>query len=187
VDWADHVWVEIALPSSTQPSSSSSSLLSVPVNNNAVHASIKTNSTYRWVHLDPCEAAVDENLIYQGWGKKQTYIMGFYLPTVEEVYEGSTEYVPQQLRQIEDQIQRLNPPKVIEDVTDTYTTDDWDTIQKRRHNEETKEYVNETIVAAQELLYQKLYQLRMKYNISSTLTNDTNPVTGFVKNQYITK
>lgn len=28
-----------------------------------------------WVHLDPCEAAVDENLMYQDWGKRQVYIM----------------------------------------------------------------------------------------------------------------
>ena len=29
----------------------------------------------RWVHLDPCEAAVDEPLIYSGWGKQHTYIV----------------------------------------------------------------------------------------------------------------
>jgi hypothetical protein len=28
-----------------------------------------------WTHIDPCEAAVDEPLIYQGWGKNQTYIL----------------------------------------------------------------------------------------------------------------
>lgn len=30
-----------------------------------------------WVHLDPCEAAVDEPLLYQSWGKNQTYILAF--------------------------------------------------------------------------------------------------------------
>eukprot|EP00607_Mallomonas_marina_P008162 CAMPEP_0182423452 /NCGR_PEP_ID=MMETSP1167-20130531/9468_1 /TAXON_ID=2988 /ORGANISM="Mallomonas Sp, Strain CCMP3275" /LENGTH=348 /DNA_ID=CAMNT_0024602459 /DNA_START=437 /DNA_END=1483 /DNA_ORIENTATION=+ len=30
-----------------------------------------------WVHLDPCEAAVDEPLIYQSWGKNQTYLIAF--------------------------------------------------------------------------------------------------------------
>jgi hypothetical protein len=40
-----------------------------------------------WVHLDPCEAAVGENLIYQGWGKKQTFIFAFSYssPFVEDV------------------------------------------------------------------------------------------------------
>jgi hypothetical protein len=54
VDWADHVWAEISLGNG--------------------------KGELRWVHLDPCEAAVDENLIYQGWGKKQTFILGFYAP-----------------------------------------------------------------------------------------------------------
>lgn len=31
----------------------------------------------RWVHFDPCEAAIDEPLIYQGWGKNQTYIVAY--------------------------------------------------------------------------------------------------------------
>ena len=48
-DWADHVWVEVAVPSLRRGT--------------------------RWVHLDPCEAAVDEPLLYQGWGKNQTYIV----------------------------------------------------------------------------------------------------------------
>lgn len=48
-DWADHVWIEVATP---MPRGGS-----------------------RWVHVDPCEAAVDEPLLYQGWGKNQTYIV----------------------------------------------------------------------------------------------------------------
>lgn len=30
-----------------------------------------------WVHVDPCEAAVDEPLLYQSWGKNQTFILAF--------------------------------------------------------------------------------------------------------------
>jgi hypothetical protein len=39
----------------------------------------------RWVHLDPCEAAVDKPLLYQEWGKTQTYILAFYAPSIEEL------------------------------------------------------------------------------------------------------
>lgn len=31
----------------------------------------------KWTHFDPCEAAVDEPFIYQGWGKNQTYIVAY--------------------------------------------------------------------------------------------------------------
>ncbi|EKU23366.1 peptide-N4-(N-acetyl-beta-glucosaminyl)asparagine amidase, partial [Nannochloropsis gaditana CCMP526] len=55
VDWEDHVWVEVRLPGKG------------------------------WVHLDPCEAAVNEPLLYQGWGKKQTYILAFSREEVEDV------------------------------------------------------------------------------------------------------
>ena len=48
-DWADHVWVEVSVP--------------------------RVRGRSRWVHVDPCEAAVDEPLLYQGWGKNQTYIV----------------------------------------------------------------------------------------------------------------
>ena len=30
-----------------------------------------------WIHIDPCEAAVNEPLIYQGWGKNQTFIFAY--------------------------------------------------------------------------------------------------------------
>lgn len=39
----------------------------------------------RWVHLDPCEAAVDEPLLYESWGKNQTYIMAFTRDSIEDV------------------------------------------------------------------------------------------------------
>jgi hypothetical protein len=39
----------------------------------------------RWVHVDPCEAAVDEPLIYQGWGKKQTYVVAYSFTEAEDV------------------------------------------------------------------------------------------------------
>ena len=80
VDWEDHVWVEVGLPGKG------------------------------WVHLDPCEAAVDEPLLYEGWGKKQTYILAFARD-------------------------RSRPARgarfVVEDVTRRYTTD-WEGALGRR-------------------------------------------------------
>ena len=77
VDWSDHVWVEILLPNESN------------------------GSKKEWIHLDPCEAAVDKPLLYQEWGKNQTYIMAFH---------GSKA------------LQRDVYP-AIEDVTPRYTTD----------------------------------------------------------------
>ena len=31
----------------------------------------------RWLHLDPCEGAVDEPHLYSSWGKNLTYIVAF--------------------------------------------------------------------------------------------------------------
>jgi peptide-N4-(N-acetyl-beta-glucosaminyl)asparagine amidase len=49
LDWTDHVWVEVWLPSQR-----------------------------RFVHLDACEQAFDTPLMYEaGWGKKLTHILSF--------------------------------------------------------------------------------------------------------------
>ena len=37
------------------------------------------------MHVDPCEAAVDEPLIYEGWGKNQTYIIAYSFSEAEDV------------------------------------------------------------------------------------------------------
>lgn len=89
VDWSDHVWAEILLPPDVNES----------------------NESHRWIHLDPCEAAVDKPYLYQEWGKKQTYIIAFCQDNIG-----------------------LTPP--IEDVTQMYTTDNKATIAKRRQEPE---------------------------------------------------
>jgi len=104
VDWADHVWAEISMT--------------------------RLDGRTRWVHLDPCEASVDENLLYQGWGKKQTYILSFYTPN------GQADVA------------------AIEDVTEFYTDDKWKAIKKRREDPETQ--VLEAIRNADNLLRNKL-------------------------------
>ena len=36
-----------------------------------------SSSNSKRIHFDPCEAAIDEPLIYESWGKNQTYIISF--------------------------------------------------------------------------------------------------------------
>jgi hypothetical protein len=74
----------------------------------------------RWVHLDPCEAAVDQNLLYQDWGKKQTYILGFAAPHDEHLLMDGA------------------PTPLVEDITATYTSDSWEVICQRRDESETE-------------------------------------------------
>lgn len=89
VDWSDHVWVEIDLE-------------------------LNYNGSSSFTHLDPCEAAVDEPYLYQGWGKTQTYIIAFRAPTTAAAKNHS----------------------LIEDVTKTYTSDSWEDINNRRKEPE---------------------------------------------------
>lgn len=51
VDWTDHLWVEVLLP-------------------------VRADGGGRWVMMDPCEAAVDEPMLYASWGKNHTYLVG---------------------------------------------------------------------------------------------------------------
>jgi hypothetical protein len=51
----------------------------------ADHVWVEAQVHNDWIHIDPCEAAVNEPLIYQGWGKNQTYIFSYSFEDVEDV------------------------------------------------------------------------------------------------------
>jgi hypothetical protein len=109
VDWADHVWAEVLL----EGRSKKNGRMTKP----------------RWVHFDPCEAAVDNPHLYQGWGKKQTFVIGLYSPP----RSGSGK-------------KKLAVP-VVEDLTHRYTTDSIAKIASRRDEsqEEVKRAIDEAI------------------------------------------
>lgn len=105
VDWADHVWVECWM------------------------------SDGQWIHLDPCEAALDRTLLYEEWGKKQLYIIAFWAP----LRSG-------------DEVSAVQ--NYISDVTLKYTSDDIDAISKRRKLE--KEVVDDIVEKSISLLRHQL-------------------------------
>jgi hypothetical protein len=39
----------------------------------------------QWIHIDPCEAAINEPLIYQGWGKSPTFIIAYTATEIDDV------------------------------------------------------------------------------------------------------
>jgi len=127
VDWADHVWVEVWLGE-------------------------ENNNNGRWVHLDPCEAAVDNPLLYESWGKNQTYIVAFHDPFYDRfrstgsVMERSGGAFPSSVpitrqnsllapslekQKQEALLQQFRFPPV-EDITRRYTSDEAHVIQERR-------------------------------------------------------
>ncbi|CAB1109414.1 unnamed protein product [Ectocarpus sp. CCAP 1310/34] len=61
----------------------------------ADHVWVEARVDRRWVHVDPCEAAVDEPRLYESWGKNQTYILAFSPTEVVDVTEAYTRTVTQ--------------------------------------------------------------------------------------------
>ena len=99
VDWADHVWVELQRKR-------------IEGDDEGMTDGMATNPN--WIHLDPCEAAVDIPLLYQSWGKKATYLIALHAPSNYSTDSSS-----------------MQSP-LIEDVTKCYTSDSVDIVADRR-------------------------------------------------------
>lgn len=84
-----------------------------------------------WIHVDPCEAAIDNPLLYESWGKTQTYIVAFH-PSLDS----------------------SQADRCIEDVTATYTSDNTTVIGERR--EDPAELIETSLVDTRKALQTKL-------------------------------
>ena len=71
----DHVWNEVSL---------------VPLHAHKLMLKQYWSPTLnRWVHMDSCENARDQHLLYDvGWGKKQSYILAFSVEGAQDVSRG---------------------------------------------------------------------------------------------------
>lgn len=109
----------------------------------ADHVWAETKLNGRWVHLDPCEAAVDKPLLYEEWGKKQTYILAFHAPLLTDTNS---------LLNGEDSLPGIGASgdvdvPLIEDVTNQYTSDSYGKIRKRR--EESDDFIEKALGSVQ--------------------------------------
>ena len=84
----------------------------------ANHVWVEVWMDNRWVHLDPCEASVDVPWLYQEWGKNQTFIIAFEAPLITTATSAEKE--------------NANNSLTITDVTQSYTSDTPEAIDKRR-------------------------------------------------------
>ena len=108
----------------------------------------------KWIHTDPCEAALDKPLLYQEWGKQQNYIIAFNAPSWDYF-----NFIPNDLSN--DTVSPVLWDKIIplvEDVTSTYTSDPIDDIDKRR--DESIQIIKSSIAKVEKDLKIRLEDLR---------------------------
>jgi hypothetical protein len=87
-----------------------------------------------WIHVDPCEAVIDNPLLYESWGKTQTYIVAFH-PSLDS----------------------SQADRCIEDVTAIYTSDNTTVIGERR--EDPAELIETSLVDTRKALQTKLREV----------------------------
>ena len=112
----------------------------------------------RWVHADPCEAALDKPLLYQEWGKQQNYIIAFNAPPLEFFNPERQTKTPYKstVANISSIWNKCAP--LVEDVTTTYTSDSINDIQSRR--EESSSIIKSSLMEVEKSLQVKLSALR---------------------------
>jgi hypothetical protein len=113
------VWAEVLITSTSSTSSNDDD----------------NNNNNSWIHLDPCEAAVNQPLLYEEWGKQQVFIIAFYAPLLWADNNNNNSTTT-----------RSRIP-LIEDVTLRYTSAIEETIQQRRDesNQELQSFMKKTI------------------------------------------
>lgn len=102
----------------------------------------------RWIHMDPCEAALDDNMLYSNWGKNQTFVVALYVPPavgvgVHDAYvgPGNAVYVPP-----------------VEDVTLAYSRDGGAVVAERRNVTDAE--VFEIVMGASKKLMRDFQRLK---------------------------
>lgn len=92
-----------------------------------------------WVHVDPCEAAVDEPLLYQSWGKNQTFIFAYEIDVDSTSADSLLEYASSK--------GGLKGISAV-DVTYKYTTDTAGIEQRRLAEGVNQTYIDELLAEA---------------------------------------
>ena len=77
VDWQDHVWAEVLIEGDVDSDSDTNDATTEGEGSVQDVRDKKDKKEDQWIHIDPCEASIDEPMLYHGWGKNQTYIFAF--------------------------------------------------------------------------------------------------------------
>ena len=95
------LWCEVLVPSADSESENENEMISIfdstdrkttinPLPLLSMNKNKNKNRKSNWIHIDPCEAAVNENFIYESWGKAQNYIISVSDSAVRDVTDQYT-------------------------------------------------------------------------------------------------